>query len=138
MFKNLSAAGLGISGRQSEHIELALSNRFKGLDLDLAEFQEQVRQRGLPHARRLLDSARMQLGTFRLPLVWDEDEQTFQDGLAKLPDVLSLASELKARRAITTIAPANDARPYHENFEFHRRRLSQIGELLRPPESGWA
>ncbi len=35
-------------------------------------------------------------------------------------------------RAITSIAPANDLRPYHENFEFHRRRLAEIGEVLAP------
>ncbi len=40
--------------------------------------------------------------------------------------------DLGATCALTTIAPANDARPYHENFEFHRRRLGEIGEALAP------
>ena len=132
MFKNLSTEGLGVSGRQSEVIELALSFGFKGLDLDLADFAQQVQTHGLAHARRLLVSSRLKMGTFRLPLVWDETDELYQQGLSGLPERLKLAADLGATRAVTTIAPANDTRPYHENFEFHRRRLSEIGEALAP------
>ena len=86
MFKNLSTDGLGISGRQSEIIELVLSFGFKGIDLDLLDFQRQVATHGLPHARRLLDSARLKIGTFALPLIWDEDDETYRQGLEKLPE----------------------------------------------------
>ena len=103
---------------------------FKGIDLDLVDFQQQVKIHGLPHARRLLDSARLKVGTFRLPLVWDDSDETYQESLRALPDWLQLASDIGAKRAVTTIAPANDARPYHENFEFHRRRLAEVGEKL--------
>jgi sugar phosphate isomerase/epimerase len=132
MFKNLSTDGIGVSGRQSEVIELALSFGFKGIDLDLVDFQQQVKTHGVPHARRLLDSARLKVGTFRLPLVWDDSDETYHESLRALPDWLQLASDIGAKRAVTTIAPANDARPYHENFEFHRRRLAEVGEKLAP------
>jgi hypothetical protein len=35
MYKNLNTAALGITGRQSELIELALTYGFRGLDLDM-------------------------------------------------------------------------------------------------------
>jgi sugar phosphate isomerase/epimerase len=130
MFRNLNPHLLGISGRQSELIELVLSYGFKGIDIDLAEFQQAVKTYSLSHARRLIDSARLKLGAFRLPLVWDEDDETYKGGLAAAEESLKLASELGLSRAVTTIAPANDLRPYHENFEFHRRRLQEVGELL--------
>jgi sugar phosphate isomerase/epimerase len=130
MFRNLSPAGLCITGRQSEIIELSLSYGFKGIDLDLAEFQQAVQAHGLPHARRLIDSARLKLGTFQLPIVWDEDDDVYKSSRAAAEPLLSLAAELGLSRAVTTIAPANDLRPYHENFEFHRRRLAELGELL--------
>ncbi|HEV2972690.1 MAG TPA: sugar phosphate isomerase/epimerase family protein [Pirellulales bacterium] len=132
MFKNLSTEGIGVSGRQSEIIELALSFGFKGIDLDLIDFQQQVKAHGLPHSRRLLDSARLKVGAFRLPLVWDDSDETYQQGVRELPELLQLAADLGAKRAVTTLAPANDTRPYHENFEFHRRRLAEIGGLLAP------
>ncbi len=134
MFKNLSAEGIGVSGRQSEVIESALSFGFKGIDFDLIDFQSQVKAHGMPHARRLLDSARLKIGTFRLPLVWDDSDTVYQEGLRQLPEFLELAKAVGASRAVTTINPANDARPYHENFEFHRRRLTEIGGLLAASE----
>ncbi len=130
MFKNLSAEGIGLSGRQSEVIELALSFGFKGIDIDLNDFAAQVKASGLPHARRLLDSAKLKFGTIRLPLVWDDSDDVYHQGVAQLAEPLKLAVDLGVTRAVTAIAPANDLRPYHENFEFHRRRLTEIGELL--------
>jgi sugar phosphate isomerase/epimerase len=132
MFRNLSTDSLGVSGRQSEIIEMALSFGFKGVDLDLADFQEQVKVNGLPRARRLLDSAKLKIGTFRLPLVWDDTDEIYQQGLQSLGESLKLAAEVGATRAVTSLAPANDTRPYHENFEFHRRRLTELGEVLAP------
>ena len=41
MFKNLDFEALGVSGHQSELIELTLSYGFKGFDLDLAAFAHQ-------------------------------------------------------------------------------------------------
>ena len=35
-------------------------------------------------------------------------------------------------RATATIEPANDERPFHENFEFHRRRFAEIADVLAP------
>jgi sugar phosphate isomerase/epimerase len=130
MFRNLSTDSLGVSGRQSEIIELALSFGFKGVDLDLVDFQQQVQLNGLARARRLLDSAKLKIGTFRLPLVWDDTDEVYQQGLQSLAESLKLASDVGAVRAVTSLSPANDARPYHENFEFHRRRLTELGELL--------
>jgi sugar phosphate isomerase/epimerase len=132
MFRNLNTEFLGVSGRDSEIIELALSFGFKGIDLDLADFQQQVRTHGMPRARRLIDSAKLKIGTFRLPLVWDESDETYQQSLKSAEETLKLAAEIGATRAVTSLAPANDDRPYHENFEFHRRRLTEVGEILSP------
>ncbi len=132
MFRNLSPQALGITGRQSEIIELCLSYKFQGIDLDLVEFQQAVKAHGLAHARRLLDSARLKYGAFRLPLLWDDDDEAYKTSLNAVQDLLALAAEMGVKRAITTVAPANDLRPYHENFEFHRRRLAEIGEQLAP------
>jgi sugar phosphate isomerase/epimerase len=130
MFRNLSPTALHITGRQSELIELALSYGFKGLDIDLVEFQQTVKSHGLPHARRLIDSAHLKFGTFRLPWVWDEDDDVYKAGRPAIDELLSLAADLGLSRAMVTISPANDLRPYHENFEFHRRRLAEMGEVL--------
>ncbi len=133
MFKTLSTGDLGFTGRQSEIIELALSFGFQGIDLNMEEFAEQAKSYGLAHARRLLDSAAIQVAYFRLPLVWDEwqeDETDYKQGLERLAAIAHMASDIGCSRCVSAIRPASDERPYHENFEFHRRRLVEIAEVL--------
>ncbi|MGH7140573.1 MAG: sugar phosphate isomerase/epimerase family protein, partial [Pirellulales bacterium] len=129
MFKNLDAKALGLSATQSETIELALSFGFRGIDLDIAEFANEVKASGLSKARRLLDSAKLKIGSFPLPIDWQQ-EDGFDDELKKLAEVAALAASIGARRAVTVVAPGNDERPYHENFEFYGRRLTELGRSL--------
>jgi sugar phosphate isomerase/epimerase len=132
MFKNLNPSALGISGHQSEIIELALTYGFAGVDLNMAEFATRVRLKGMPYARRLIQSANIRVGTFPLPLEWDADDETFQKDLKKLPEYAECAAELGCTRATAVVAPAGDSRPYHENFEFHRHRFHDICAVLKP------
>jgi sugar phosphate isomerase/epimerase len=130
MFKNLNVEALGVSGRPSEIIELALSNGFKGLDLDLADFANQVQTYGLPHARRVFDSSRLKLGSFVLTLDWDLDPLGFKKELEGQAKRFELAQQLGCTRAVTIVQPASDQRPYHENFDTHRRRYVELADVL--------
>ena len=132
MFKNLSTQALGLSGTQNESIELALSHGFRGLDLDVVDFARQVETRGLPHSRRLIDSAKLRIGTFQLPLDPEADEARFKTALERLPGLAKLAADMGCTRALTTLAPASDERPYHQNFEFYRKRYGEIAGVLEP------
>lgn len=132
MFKNLSTSSLGISGHRNEIIELVLSYRFKGMDIEMVEFASQVKSRGMHGARRLIDSANIKLGSFPLPVDWAAEDSIYQKDLDRLPQLAELAAELDCRRSTTTIEPASEDRPYHENFEFHRERFSEIAEALQP------
>jgi sugar phosphate isomerase/epimerase len=131
MFRNLSASALGVSGHQSEIIELALTYGFQGLDLDIAEFATRAKLKGVPYAKRLLQSARLRPGTFELPLEIEADDATFAKRLQKLPEYAQVASEVGCTRCVATIVPGSDQRPYHENFEFHRQRLAEVCKALQ-------
>jgi sugar phosphate isomerase/epimerase len=132
MFKNLCPSALGISGHQSEIIELALTYGFGGMDLQVADFATRVKLKGMPYARRLIDSAKIRVGTFALPLGWDLEDDEYQQGLKRLAEYAQVASEVGCIRCVGTLAAASEKRPYHENFEFHRRRLGSLCEALRP------
>ena len=132
MFKNLNASALGVTGHQSEIIELALTYGFRGFDLDIVDFANRVKRRGLDYAARLIRSANIRTGTFTLPLDWDTDDDDFQAALAKLPEYAQAAADVGCTRCVATILPAGDKRPYHENFEFHRRRFADICGALAP------
>lgn len=137
MFKNLNAAALGVTGHQSEIIELALTYGFEGFDLDIDDFVTRVKRRGMDYAARLVRSAESRVGTFRvgtfqLLLECDTEDDVFQQELAKLPDMAQAAADVGCTRCVATIPPAGDKRPYHENFEFHRRRFADICGALAP------
>ncbi len=87
---------------------------------------------GIKYARRLIDSAKIRLGAFPLPLDWEVDDAAFDREVAKLAGCSAVASELGCTRCTCTISPANDKRPYHENFELHRRRFADLCRALEP------
>lgn len=132
MFKNLSAGILGISAGQSELIELALSFGFRGFDLDLSDFLSEVKAHGQAHASRRLASAKLQIGGYPLPVAWQSDDATFRDDLKVLADNAAVAAEAGFRRALTEVEPANDERPFHQNFELCRQRLGEIAKVIEP------
>ena len=132
MFKNLNHTALGIAGHQSEIIELALTYRFGGMDLEVADFATRAKIHGMPYARRLIDSAQIRLGSFPLPFAWDTDDEVFRKDLEKLPEYAQAAIKVGCTRCLAMLAPACDTRPYHENFEFHRDRFTQICQVLQP------
>jgi sugar phosphate isomerase/epimerase len=130
MFRNLSTIGLPLSGRPSELIELALSFGFDAMEIDLVDFQQQAETFGVPHARRLMVSARLKCGVFRLPVTLDADEATFKAEMALLPKRLEFAQATEATRAVTTVAAASDEHSFKDFFEQYRTRLDTIGGLL--------
>ncbi|HEX4131492.1 MAG TPA: TIM barrel protein [Pirellulales bacterium] len=130
MFKNLDVRALGVSGTQSQIIESALSFGFKGIHLDMVEFAAEVKSQGLAKARRLLDSARLKVGSFRLPLDWSADDAEFNQQLEQIGSLAALAKELSCTRAVTVLDPSSDTQPYHQNFEQHRRRLGLLARKL--------
>jgi len=130
VFRNLSTFGLPLTGRSSELIELALSFGFDSMDVDILDLEQQAEVYGLEHARRLMVSARLGNGTFRLPVDLCGDEQLFEADLAVLPKRLELAAAAEALRAVSTIQPGSDEHAFKDHFELVRRRLDRIGDLL--------
>ncbi|MBN2021485.1 MAG: sugar phosphate isomerase/epimerase [Pirellulales bacterium] len=132
MYKSLSTSALGITGSQSELIELVLTYGFRGMDLNVVELASRAKLRGMPYARRLMDSAHVRLTSFNLPLELDSPEETFQKELPRLETWADAAAQVGCTRCLTILQPAGDSLPYHENFELHRRRLGDVCRALDP------
>lgn len=134
MFKNLVPQAIGVSGRQSELIEMALTYGFKGFELDMREFMRKVASRGRDAASRYIQSAHIRLGFrvggFELPVRWTDDETVFQQDLEKLGPLAEVAASLGAKGCYTSVLPASDKLPYHENFAFHQQRLGKAADAL--------
>ncbi len=131
MFKNLDSAALGVPGHGSDVIELALTYRFAAIEVDMKSIA-QARSKGTSYAIRLIKSSKLHVSTFSLPIDWDADDDAFQKELKKLPELTECAQELGCTRCTSTLAPASDLRPYHENFETHRKRIQTVATVLQP------
>jgi len=132
MFKNLSPSAIGVFGRQSELVEIALTHRFKGLEIDITEVLRRAQGTNAQQAGRYLSSAAMRIGGFELPIRWAGEEKDFRADLAQAGLILEICAVLGADRCYTTLAPTCEQRPFHENFQFCVERLRQVADVLAP------
>ena len=132
MYRSFDPAALGVSGRQSEIIELALTFGYGGLVLDFPELLKRVEERGVEQATRFLSSAQLEIGGFELLDIWRADEETFKSNLGSLAANANSAVAAGVTLCQGTVLPGTDFYPYHENFEIHRKRLGEIADVLAP------
>ena len=132
MLKNFSPAALGINGRQSELIELALTYGFTGMDVDMHEMLRRAQRSNVEDAAKYLEAAKIQVGGFELGIDLDADEEAFATQLAGLHPLADMAKQLGATRSYVRLPAATDRLPYHEYFDIQGARLTQISQVLEP------
>jgi len=132
MYKNLSPSAIGVFAGQSELVEIALTHRFKGFEIEIGEVLRRAQSSNVAQACRYLCSAQVRIGGFELPIRWSGSENDLQTDLAKVGLLLEVCTTLGADRCFTTIRPTCDQRPFHENFQFHIQRLQKVADALAP------
>lgn len=132
MEKILNCSGLGVSGRQNELIELALTHKFDAVEIDMADLLGRHDALGKEFACQFLRSANMKIGTFRLPIDLAAADEAYQAQVAKIDTILELTEELNGTRCYIKISPDHDSLAFQENFERHRARLTDLAEKFAP------
>jgi sugar phosphate isomerase/epimerase len=132
MYKNLSPSAIGLFGRQTELLEIALTHRFKGMEIDITELTKRAQSTNVAQACRYMRSAPVKIGSFELPIRWAGEVADFQADIAQSPVLIEVAATISADRASTTIRPTCEQRPFHENFKFHIERLQKVADILAP------
>ena len=130
MYKNLNATVLGVSGRQSELIELAMTYGFRGLDIDIVDLVKRTQRSEFEKAARYLLSAKMMVSGFETPIDLDSDDATFEKTLAQLPATIEIAGKVNARAGFLRLPSATDRLPFHEYFDVLRKRVDRIAEIF--------
>ena len=130
MFKNFSPQALGINGRQSELIELALTYGFRGIDVDMTDMLRRSQRTNVEDATKYLRATDIRIGGFPVEVNLDADDDAFTSQVGTLHPLAELAAELNVERAYIRVPAATDRLPYHEYFETQRSRLAQIAEVL--------
>lgn len=130
MFKNFCPAALGINGRQSELIELALTYAFRGMDIDMHDMHRRSQRTSFEEAAKYLKAADIRIGTFDLAVDLDADDDTFAASVATLHPMSEIAQRLGATRALIRVPAATDRLPFNEFYDVQRKRLTQIADVL--------
>lgn len=130
MYKNLNCDLLGITGRQSEIIELALTYGFRGIEIDIDDLVKRCQRSSFESASRFLASSKLKIAGFDAPIDLDSDEETFTLRLAQLNAVAEIAGRVSATTAIVTIPHGTNRLPYPEYFDVVRKRIDQIAEVF--------
>src|SRR5688500_15114769 len=124
MYKNFSPSALGITGRQSELIELSLTYGFRGMDIDMSDMRRRAARSTPAEAFKYLKATDLSIGGFRVDIDLDADDDAFKAQLTALHPVADLASQWKVKHGLLMVPAATDRMPYHEYFDFIRNRLS--------------
>ncbi len=132
MYKNFSPSALGITGRQSELIELALTYGFRGMDIDMSEMRRRAARSTPVEAFKYLKATDLSIGSFRLETDVDADDEAFKAQLTALHPIADLASQWKVKHGLLWVPSSTDRMSYPEYFDFVRGRLAQISEVLAP------
>lgn len=130
MYKNLNATVLGVSGRQSELIELAMTYGFSGLDIDIVDLVKRTQRSEFEKAARYLLSSKMKVSGFETPIDLDSDDAAFEKTLATLPATIEIAGKAGARAGFLRLPAATDRLPFHEYFDVLRKRVDRIAEIF--------
>jgi hypothetical protein len=134
VYKNLNCELLGITGRQSEIIELALTYGFAGIDIDIVDLMKRCQRGSFESAFRFINSAKLQVGGFEAPLDLDADDTAYASQLAKLNAVAEIARRSEAAAAILNVPYETDRLPYPEYFEVIRKRVDEVADTFAKEE----
>lgn len=130
MYKNFSPAALGITGRQSELIELALTYGFRGFDIDMADMRRRAMRSSSEEAFKYLKATDLVIGGFNADIDLDAEDDIYKAQLAALHPTADLAAQWKAKYACIRVPAATDRAAYPDYFEVIRARLTQVAEVL--------
>lgn len=130
MYKNLNPSAIGVSGRQSEIIELAMTYGFKGVDIDLGDLVKRSQHSSFEKAARYITSAKIKVGAFETPIELDDDDTAYAARLAQLHGAAEIAKRIEADQGLLRIPPATDRLPFHEYFNVIRKRVDEVAAVL--------
>ncbi len=127
---DLVGGAIGVSGNQTEMIDLAARHGFESVEAkphDLAKLNDDQRQRLLQH----LKGKNLVWGAAGLPIEFRKKEETFREGLKRLPKLMAGLQKAGGSRVSTWLSPSHDSLTYLQNFNQHVRRLREVSKILK-------
>jgi len=131
MFRNMNPGVIGIKGSMAEVLPLAKDAGFEGIDLNVREAASIAEEKSLDEVKLMFAQAGMKMGGWGLPVDFRRDEESYQEGLAQLPEAAAIGQALGCTRVPTWVRPVSEELTFEQNFQVHARRLRGCAEILR-------
>jgi len=125
MYAALSPGMIGVNVPFEQTARLAAAAGFKGLAVDIGAAAHDP-----DGVRRVLESGKLRPAAWGLPVEFRQSEDTYREGLARLPELAKAAKQIGALRCSTWILPFSDTLTFQQNFQLHRTRLRPCAEVL--------
>ncbi len=129
MIPTLNGATSGGSLALPEYVQLAARHGFSGVEFSIEEAAALSATQGFPATAAIFEEVKVLPAVFGLPVEWRKDEDTFQEGLARLPGLAKLAQDLDCTRCTTWVLPDGGI-PVAQYAEQSTRRFAEIGRVL--------
>jgi sugar phosphate isomerase/epimerase len=131
MYNTLIPGAIGIKNLSlQESIELAAAAGYQGVTFDIKEAKALADAHGVDHVKALFADRGIRPAIWSAPVNWQNDD-TRDTQLAELPPYTELAAQLGAMGTTTGIMPANNDRPYDEQYAWLQERIRPFAEALK-------
>ncbi|RYG74155.1 sugar phosphate isomerase/epimerase [bacterium] len=125
MISTLNPASAGGGLPLDEYVALAARHGFAAADFNLLAAYDL----GLEKAAAIFESNQILPASFGLTVEWRKDEDTFREGLAKLPELAKFAQDLDCSRCGTWVLPDGGI-PVAEYRATSTARFTEIAKIL--------
>lgn len=128
MYRSLAPGAIGVKLPFAESSKLAAKYGFAGVDVNMGVVDEM----GIDGVKGLLDELGLVAGSTGMPVNFREDEETFQQGLAGLPQFCETMVALGCDRIATWFMPWHATLSYDERFERMTKRVRAMCQAVKP------
>ena len=130
MYNTLIPDAIGIKGLSlADAIDLAAKGGYQGVTFSIREAKELADQHGVEHVKAMFADKGIRPATWSAPFRWQDDPER-ENHLATLPAYAELGAALGAAGTTTGIMPANNDRPYDEQYAYLQERLKPFAQVL--------
>jgi sugar phosphate isomerase/epimerase len=129
MLKNLTDECFRGTTRQNELIEIALTNHFDTIDVDMGDMHDRAAAMGKKFACQFIKSATIRVGCFDLPIDVAAEQAEYDKESKRIEAIVDLAKEIRATRCRLEIS-STGGKVFHENFELVRQRIAALADTF--------
>lgn len=130
MYNALLPNAIGITGLNlADSITLAKDAGFQGVAFDIAEAREIAGSRGVDALKAMFEDAGIRPAVWGPPVNWTNDAVR-DEQIANLGPYAEVAVALGATNVTTGIMPANNERPYDEQYAYLQERIRPYAAAL--------